>query len=88
MGITLSEEALGEIQKGRYVQLLVIAAKKKEEKKSTSISLGYFGKAELLDPQQVAYLTEFVLRWRYEKSFLNVNHYRDLIGQLGGAENG
>ena len=83
MGITLTEDALGAIQKGRYIQLLVIAAKEKGEKKSTSISLGYFGKAESVDAQQVAHLTEFVLRWRYEKSFLNVNHYKELINQLG-----
>lgn len=86
MGITLSDEALGSIQAGRYVQLLVIAAKKKEEKKSTSISLGYFGKAENVDPQMVKNLTEFVLRWRYEKSFINVNHYKGLIEQLERPE--
>ncbi len=85
MGITLSEDALGVIQEGRYVQLLVIAAKQKEDKKSTSISLGYFGKAESVDPQTVAHLTEFVLRWRYEKSFMNVNHYKELIEQFNGS---
>jgi hypothetical protein len=82
MGITLSEEALGEIQKGRYVQLLVITAKKKEEKKATNISLGYFGKAELLDDTLRGQLTEFVLRFRYEKSFHNNNHYKNLIEKL------
>ena len=82
LGISLSSEALGEIQKGRYVQLLVIASKKKDDKKSKNISLGYFGKAELLEDGLCAKLTEFVLRWRYEKSFQNVNHYKDLLGQL------
>lgn len=83
MGISLNEMELGHIQVGRYIQLLVIAAKKKGEKKSTSISLGYFGKAELVDSSLVADLAEFVLRWRYEKSFLNVNHYKNLISALG-----
>jgi len=79
MGISLSEEALGVIQEGRYIQLLVIAPKQMTDKKSTNISLGYFGKAETVLKEQVANLTEFVLRWRYEKSFLNLNHYKTLI---------
>ena len=79
MGISLTEEALGEIQEGRYIQLLVIAPKEKMDKKSTNISLGYFGKAETVLKEQVEQLTEFVLRWRYEKSFLNLNHYKNLI---------
>ena len=82
MGISLSEELLGSIQKGRYVQLLVITAKKKEEEKSTNLSLSYFGKSELLDDGLRLNLTEFVLRWRYEKSFHNVNHYQKLIEKL------
>lgn len=83
MGISLNEEALGEIQEGRYIQLLVIAPKQVTDKKSTNISLGYFGKAETVLAEQVANLTEFVLRWRYEKSFLNLNHYKNLLAQLG-----
>ena len=79
MGISLSEEALGEIQEGRYVQLLVIAPKQVTDKKSTNISLGYFGKAETVLSAQIGHLTEFVLRWRYEKSFLNLNHYKKLL---------
>lgn len=79
MGITLSEDALGEIQEGRYIQLIVIAAKQKEEKKSTSISLSYFGRSEQLKPELVKKLTEFVLRWRYEKSFYQMNHYKHLL---------
>ena len=79
MGISLSEEALGEIQEARYIQLLVIAPKQVTDKKSTNISLGYFGKAETVLSAQIAHLTEFVLRWRYEKSFLNLNHYKKLL---------
>ncbi len=82
MGISLKEESLGMIQTGRYIQLLVITTKKKEDKKSRNISLSYFGKSETVEKEQVARLTEFVLRWRYEKSFLNVNHYKSMIEQL------
>ncbi len=79
MGISLKEENLGEIQKGRYVQVLTIASKKEDSKKSPNVSLGYFGKAELLDPVMKDRLVEFVLRWRFEKSFMNMHHYQQMI---------
>ena len=52
------------------------------KKKAKNISLGYFGKAETLDKELKNCIIEFVLRWRYEKSFQNVEHYKKLIARV------
>lgn len=83
-GIGLKEEDFGEIREGKYVQIIAITYEpdKNGKKKAKNISLGYFGKAETLDKEFKNEIIEFVLRWRYEKAFQNLKHYRVLLARL------
>jgi len=83
-GIGLKEEDFGEIREGKYVQVIAITYEpdKNGKKKAKNISLGYFGKAETLDPVKKNQVIEFVLRWRYEKAFQNLEHYRMLLEKV------
>ena len=83
-GIGLKEEDFGEVREGKYIQIIAITYEpdKNGKKKAKNISLGYFGKAETLDVTLKNQIIEFVLRWRYEKAFQNVEHYKDLIERV------
>ncbi|RUM72967.1 MAG: hypothetical protein DSZ10_04120 [Sulfurovum sp.] len=83
-GIGLKEEDFGEVREGKYIQVIAITYEpdKNGKKKAKNISLGYFGKAETLEPALKNEIIEFVLRWRYEKAFQNVEHYKDLIARV------
>jgi len=83
-GISLKEEDFGEIREGKYVQVIAITYEpdKNGKKKAKNISLGYFGKAETLADEYKNEIIEFVLRWRYEKAFQNLEHYRELISNI------
>jgi len=83
-GIGLKEEDFGEVREGKYIQIIAITYEpdKNGKKKAKNVSLGYFGKAETLDPKLKNEIIEFVLRWRYEKAFQNVEHYKDLIARV------
>ncbi len=83
-GIGLKEDDFGEVREGKYIQIIAITYEpdKNGKKKAKNISLGYFGKAETLDPVLKNEIIEFVLRWRYEKAFQNVAHYKDLIERV------
>jgi len=83
-GIGLKEEDFGEVREGKYIQIIAITYEpdKNGKKRAKNISLGYFGKAETLDPTLKNEIIEFVLRWRYEKAFQNVEHYKDLIERV------
>jgi hypothetical protein len=83
-GIGLKEEDFGEVRAGKYIQIIAITYEpdKNGKKKAKNISLGYFGKAEALQPERKNHIIEFVLRWRYEKAFQNVEHYKDLIAKV------
>jgi len=83
-GIGLKEEDFGEIREGKYVQIIAITYEpdKNGKKKAKNISLGYFGKAETLEKDFKNEIIEFVLRWRYEKAFQNLKHYRVLLARL------
>ncbi len=83
-GIGLKEEDFGEVREGKYIQIIAITYEpdKNGKKKAKNISLGYFGKAESLDVTLKNEIIEFVLRWRYEKAFQNVEHYKDLIARV------
>jgi hypothetical protein len=87
-GIGLKEEDFGEIREGKYVQVIAITYEpdKNGKKKAKNISLGYFGKAETLDPVKKNQVIEFVLRWRYEKAFQNLEHYRMLLDKVRPKE--
>jgi len=83
-GVGLKEEDFGEIREGKYVQIIAITYEpdKNGKKKAKNISLGYFGKAETLELKFKNEIIEFVLRWRYEKAFQNLKHYRVLLSRL------
>ena len=83
-GIGLKEEDFGEVREGKYIQVIAITYEpdKNGKKKAKNISLGYFGKAETLENELKNEIIEFVLRWRYEKAFQNVEHYKDLIARI------
>ena len=87
-GIGLKEDDFGEVRDGKYIQIIAITYEpdKNGKKKAKNISLGYFGKAETLDEVLKNEIIEFVLRWRYEKAFQNVAHYKDLIARVKVAE--
>jgi len=84
-GIGLKEDDFGQIREGKYIQVIAITYEpdKNGKKKAKNISLGYFGKAEALKPELKNDIIEFVLRWRYEKAFQNVEHYKALIEKIG-----
>jgi len=83
-GIGLKEEDFGEIREGKYIQIIAITYEpdKNGKKKAKNISLGYFGKAENLKEDIKKDIIEFVLRWRYEKAFANLEHYKELITKI------
>ena len=83
-GIGLKDEDFGEIRVGKYVQIIAITYEpdKNGKKRAKNISLGYFGKAETLSLEFKNEIIEFVLRWRYEKAFQNLKHYRILLAKI------
>ena len=83
-GIGLKEDDFGEVREGKYIQIIAITYEpdKNGKKKAKNISLGYFGKAETLETTLKNEIIEFVLRWRYEKAFQNLEHYKDLIARV------
>ncbi len=83
-GIGLKDEDFGQIREGKYVQIIAITYEpdKNGKKKAKNISLGYFGKAETLELSFKNEIIEFVLRWRYEKAFQNLKHYKILLAKL------
>ncbi len=87
-GIGLKNDDFGQVRKGKYIQVIAITyeADKYGKKKAKNISLGYFGKAETIDYELKKEIIEFVLRWRYEKAFQNLKHYKDLIIQIETIE--
>ena len=81
-GASLQEENLGEIKEGKYLQILAIAYDKTAVVKSKNISLGYYGRAEKVDVELKNRVVEFIIRYRFEKSFMTLEHYYDILGQF------
>ncbi len=81
-GVSLNEKDLGEIKKGKYIQ--IIAIKKDENEKLKNINLKYLGRAEKIEENLKNDVVEFVLRWRLEKNFRGVEHYKNLIHKIKG----
>ena len=83
-GIGLKNEDFGEIREGKYVQIIAISYEIHEsgEKIIKNSSLGYYGKAEKLGEKKKAEIIEFVLRWRYEKTFQHSDYYEQLLEKL------
>ena len=78
-GASLLSENLGEIKKGKYLQILAIGYDKDAVVKSKNVSLGYFGRVESVDPQLKDKIVEFIIRYRFEKSFMTLEHYHEML---------
>lgn len=85
-GASLLPESLGEVKKGKYLQILAIGYDKEAVVKSKNISLGYFGKAQNVDEELKNKVVEFIIRFRFEKSFMTLEHYYDMLGSFDVAE--
>lgn len=83
-GIGLKNEDFGEIREGKYVQIIAIAYEINKEgtKIAKNSSLGYYGKGDKLEEKEKHNIIEFVLRWRYEKSFQHSDYYQLLLEKL------
>jgi len=78
-GASLLSENLGEIKKGKYLQVLAISYDKEADVKSKNISLAYFGRVENVDEEVKNRVIEFIIRYRFEKSFITLEHYYDMM---------
>jgi hypothetical protein len=81
-GVSLQEESLGEIKEGKYLQILAISYDKDAAIKSKNLSLAYFGRVENVDSVLKEKVVEFVIRYRFEKSFINLEHYHTMLGNF------
>ena len=78
-GASLLPETLGEIKEGKYLQILAIGYDKEAIVKSKNTSLGYFGKVENVDVELKNKIVEFIIRFRFEKSFMTLEHYHSML---------
>ncbi len=78
-GASLLSENLGEIKEGKYLQILAISYDKTATVKSKNISLAYFGRAESVDTVLKDKVVEFIIRYRFEKSFITLEHYHTML---------
>jgi len=81
-GASLVHENLGEIKEGKYLQVLAISYDKEAVVKSKNISLAYFGRVESVDVELKNKVVEFIIRYRFEKSFMTLEHYHDMLGDF------
>jgi len=81
-GASLMKDNLGEIKEGKYLQILAISYDKKAVIKSKNISLAYFGRAENVDVELKNKIVEFIIRYRFEKSFMTLEHYHEILGDF------
>ncbi|MDD5548944.1 MAG: hypothetical protein PHI79_05030, partial [Sulfurovaceae bacterium] len=83
-GIGLKNDDFGELRVGKYIQIIAISydAIGEEKKKAKNISLGYYGKGELLEVEKKYKIIEFILRWRYEKGLQSIDNYIHLLNKL------
>lgn len=81
-GVSLVTETLGEIKEGKYVQIIAISYEKNAKVKNKNISLGYYGRSEKIDNLLKENIIAFILRWRFEKSFMTLEHYYDMLATL------
>jgi len=81
-GISLSEEDLGTIKEGKYLQIIGIKYDKEAKVKNRNISLGYYGRVERADEELRDTIVKFIISWRFEKSFRTLEHYYTMLGRL------
>jgi len=78
-GISLHADSLAQIQEGKYIQIIAISYDKERKIKNRNSSLGYFGRAEKIDESLKSDIVTFILRWRFEKSFMTLERYHTMI---------
>jgi len=78
-GASLLEDSLGEIKEGKYLQVLAISYDREAVVKSKNISLAYFGRVENVDEALKGRVVEFIIRYRFEKSFMTLEHYNGML---------
>ena len=78
-GASLLSDSLGEIKEGKYLQILAISYDKQAAVKSKNISLAYFGRVENVDVDLKNKVVEFIIRYRFEKSFMTLEHYHTMM---------
>jgi len=79
-GVSLHEDTLGEIKDNRYVQIICISYDKTAKgQKTKNSSLGYFGRSDAIDKNLKNQIVKFILCWRFEKSFITLEHYHGMI---------
>ena len=81
-GASLVEESLGEIKEGKYLQILAISYDKEAKVKSKNSSLAYFGRVENVDVAFKDRIVEFIIRYRFEKSFMTLEHYHAMLNNF------
>lgn len=81
-GASLLANNIGEIKKGKYLQILAISYDKNATVKSKNISLAYFGRVENVDEEIKNNVVEFIIRYRFEKSFMTLEHYNDILEEM------
>jgi len=86
-GASLLEESLGEIKEGKYLQILAISYDKNAKVKSKNSSLAYFGRVENVDKEFKDKVVEFIIRYRFEKSFITLEHYYDMLDGFKQIDN-
>jgi len=85
-GLSLQADDLGSIKENRYVQIICISYDKEAKgQKSKNSSLGYFGRSDLIEDGLKNDVVKFILCWRFEKSFITLEHYHDMISAVDNA---
>ncbi|CAI6164727.1 MAG: hypothetical protein SPLUMA2_SPLUMAMAG2_01206 [uncultured Sulfurimonas sp.] len=82
-GASLLEDNLGEIKEGKYLQILAISYDKNAKVKSKNTSLAYFGRVESVECDLKDRVVEFIIRYRFEKSFMTLEHYNGMLSDFG-----
>ena len=81
-GASLVQGSLGEIKEGKYLQVLAISYDKEAVVKSKNISLAYYGRVEAVAVELKDKVVEFIIRYRFEKSFMTLEHYHTMLGDF------
>ena len=82
-GVSLLNDSLGVIKEGKYLQILAISYDKRAKIKSKNSSLGYYGRVESIDVVFKDKVVEFIIRYRFEKSFITLEHYYGILEKFG-----
>ena len=85
-GISLTEDDIGTIKEGKYLQIIGIKYDREAKVKNRNISLGYYGRVEKVDVEMRNTIVKFIIAWRFEKSFRTLEHYYTMLEKLPKTE--